>query len=273
MLFKFLLLFTFLFSNAKASSDNEAKHLVEHIDSNENIFSSDVENIIEKVEENKVAAKKDFSKEVKEISAAVNQAQQSADYRNSQQWISENKKSLLEKQALALPKIDYDISQDERNKDAIAKLLHSYRLKPQNIEKNQVTHYPLMIFVSASIPEPSLKALMIQSKKVGGVLVLRGLIGNLKNTQEFFARVSKENASAIIDPRLFDLFQIKTVPTFVLLPEQIQNCELSSCQVTPKHDRIAGNITLSYALEQISNQGDAKKLAVSFLQKIEGGQK
>lgn len=114
-------------------------------------------------------------------------------------------------------------------------------------------------------------------------MVFRGLIGGtLKNTQQFLGELAKENVSAIIDPRLFEMFNVEIVPTFVVLAKPAQDCEEANCNFTPIHDRITGNITLNYALEQFADgQGDAKSQAAAILSKLKiqaqtqnpGGQK
>jgi conjugal transfer pilus assembly protein TrbC len=112
---------------------------------------------------------------------------------------------------------------------------------------------------------------MIQARQSGVVMVFRGLIGGtLRNTQQFLGELAKENVSAIIDPRLFEVFNVELVPTFVVLAKPSQDCEESSCNFTPNHDRIAGNITLNYALEQFAEgHGDAKSQASEILAKLQ----
>jgi conjugal transfer pilus assembly protein TrbC len=112
---------------------------------------------------------------------------------------------------------------------------------------------------------------MIQARQSGGVMVFRGLIGGtLRNTQQFLGELAKENVSAIIDPRLFEVFNVELVPTFVVLAKPSQDCEESSCNFTPSHDRITGNITLNYAIEQFADgQGDAKSQAAKILVKLQ----
>ncbi len=237
-------------------------------------YEFEAQKIVDDVEEKKIQAAKTHEKDTKEIAKRIEEVKQGKNFKESQDWINKNQNKLFSKQAQALPKIDYDITKEARQKDAIADLLHNYRFKPDEIRKASITHYPLMIFVSSSMPKDALKDLMIQAKKSGGILVFRGLVGSLRNTQEYLANISKENVSAIIDPRLFDLFQVKLVPTFVVLSDVVQDCQENDCQFTPVHDRITGNITLKYALEQIeSGQGDAAKTASIYLAKIEGGEK
>ena len=261
--------------NIKTNSPSSVKAVVEKTDKSE---VEEVEELVEKIEASKERAINTHAKSVSEVLSSVENVQKGQAYKTQVEWIQKNKNELLAKQAKPLPTIDYNISANakERENDSIAKLLNNYRFKPTDIQKNQITNYPLMIFVSASIPRASLKDLMIQARQSGGVMVFRGLIGGtLRNTQQFLGELAKENVSAIIDPRLFEMFNIELVPTFVVLAKPAQDCEESSCNFTPIHDRITGNVTLNYVLEQFADgQGDAKSQATAILAKINSrGQK
>jgi len=217
----------------------------------------------------------DMLKQSREILSSTQKMQASDDYKKHQNWIKQNSQKLFARQAEQLPTIDYGITKEQLEKDAIAKLLNNYRFKADDIKKAQITYFPVMIFVSSSIPKASLKDLMIQAKKSGAVLVFRGLIGGLKNTAKFLGDISRDNVQAIIDPRLFDLFNIEVVPTIVVLKEATQDCNIDGdCKITPIHDRISGNITLDYALETIVNgKGETSSIASKFLVKIRAGTK
>ena len=255
--------------NIKTNSSNSDKLVGQKSGKSE---IEEAEELIEKVEVTKERAKITHAKSVNEVLNSVEKVQNHEVYKTQVDWIKKNKNKLLAKQAKPLPTIDYNISANakERENDSIAKLLNNYRFKPTDIGKNQITNYPLMIFVSASIPRASLKDLMIQARQSGGVMVFRGLIGGtLKNTQQFLGELAKENVSAIIDPRLFEIFNVELVPTFVVLASPVQDCEEVNCNFTPIHDRITGNITLNYALEQFTDgRGDTKSQAATILSKI-----
>lgn len=257
----------------KEKDKSEVAKFIDNVNSNPiKNYDLEAQDIVDKAEESKNSAAKKFNNDVKEIKETVEKVQKSKNYKNEQKWIAENKEKLYSKQTQKLPKIDYDIKKEQREKDAMAQLLHNYRFKTDEVKKASITHYPLMIFVSSSIPKSSLKDLMIQAKQAGGILVFRGIIGSLRNTQEFLAEVSKNNVSAIIDPRLFDIFQVNLVPTFVLLSKSTNDCINMDCQFTPQHDRITGNITLKYALEKIEEtKGDAANVASEYLNKIDKG--
>ena len=220
----------------------------------------------------------DMLKQAREVLNSVQKVQAGSEYKAHQNWVNQNKQQFFARQAEKLPTVDYGIAKDQLEKDTIAKLLNNYRFKSEDIKKSQITHFPLMIFVSSSIPKSSLKDLMIQAKKSGAVLVFRGMMGSLKNTAKFLGDISKDNVQAIIDPRLFDLFNVEVVPTVIVLKEATQNCQSDNnenkCQITPIHDRISGNITLDYALETIANgKSETSQIASKFLIKIRAGAK
>ena len=240
------------------------------------------------------------SKDVQDILNSVSKVQSSENYQQQQNWAKvNNQKYLAPKSQMinaqtqidnvvsaqinqqdSLDKTNYNLNQDQ-----LKKLLGNYQTNSDDSKAEHFSIYKLMIFVSSSIPKSSLKDLMIQAKESGGILVFRGAIGSIKNTAQFLAEISKENVSAIIDPRLFDIFQVKLVPTFIVLTKDYQDCEAnqdrgasnisakisnnSNCHFTPIHDRITGNITLNYALETIINgNGSAKDSTSYFLGKL-----
>jgi len=243
--------------------------------------AQEVEDLLENVEVMKHSSKAVQDINVSEVLENVKKVQISKSYKTQEDWIKTHKNELFAKQSQPLPTIDYNITaKDEKEnsqEDAITKLLSNYRLKtnsqPGQTDKNTnpLLAYPLFVFVSATIPKISLKQLMIQTRKANGVLVFRGLIGgSLRNTQQFLGEIAKENVSAIIDPRLFTSFKIELVPSFVVINKSAdlaQNCQEISCDFTPIHDRITGNITLDYALEQISQDG-SNKTALGILDKL-----
>lgn len=247
------------------NSRESASELIRNIQSNKN-YEEEVQRIIDKTENIKKQVNKTYSKDINEINIKTEQARQSKTFKETHNWIKNNQDKIFDRQERIIA--DLASKEDPQNNN-IVNLLKNYHFKPNDVKTSSITHYPVMIFVSSSIPNNSLKDLMIQAKKVGAVLVFRGFIGSLKNTQEFLANIAKENVSAIIDPRLFDIFQVKLVPTFIVLANNIQNCEANNCNFTPKNDRISGNITLKYALEQIENsKSDSSTIASKYLKNL-----
>ena len=121
------------------------------------------------------------------------------------------------------------------------------------------TSAQLLIFISFSMPEESLKALAKQAKKVGGVLVLRGLVDNSvkKTLAKIVAVFGKEELNGLtIDPLGFQDFGIKAVPAIVVT------------ESSKKFDIIYGDVSLYYALKKVVDEGEMSLLANSYLRSL-----
>jgi len=119
---------------------------------------------------------------------------------------------------------------------------------------------PLFVaFASLSMPEEALATMIADTTRAGGVIVFRGFSAG--NPQTFMAGIRKvvdqSGASNIaIDPRLFRSFGVDRVPTYVALSTDFEPCDQLDCVTPPPpHDRIAGNVSVSYVLETFANAG------------------
>ncbi|PIW27242.1 MAG: type-F conjugative transfer system pilin assembly protein TrbC [Rhodospirillales bacterium CG15_BIG_FIL_POST_REV_8_21_14_020_66_15] len=112
----------------------------------------------------------------------------------------------------------------------------------------------LLTFVSFSMPDDSLKAILDQTARAGGITVLRGLVDNsFKETALRMGKLSREHGPGLsVDPRLFAEHGVTTVPAFVTVGETVP-------------DKIAGNMSLAAALETIAREGDNRDLAQTLL--------
>lgn len=116
----------------------------------------------------------------------------------------------------------------------------------------------ILVFVSFSMPKASLMALSKAASKHNAVLVLKGLKGDsFKITQQAFLELANDSGNpnlelkAIaknapddmqgfeVNPELFKTYQIKNVPTFVLVKNQTEIARLS------------GNVSLSFAAKKL----------------------
>ncbi len=111
-----------------------------------------------------------------------------------------------------------------------------------------------IVFASLSMPEVALRRLIADTATAGGVVVFRGFPNN--SLKDFGAMLGKvvareEQAANIgIDPRLFRAFNVQAVPTFVSVASDFDLCAGLNCKSeVPPHDRMAGNVTVAYALE------------------------
>ena len=117
---------------------------------------------------------------------------------------------------------------------------------------------PLFIaFARLSMPEEALSKMIEDTTKAGGVVVFRGFSAG--NPQGFIQGIRKvvDQAGAsnvAIDPRLFRSFGVDRVPTYVALSSDFEPCDQLDCVTAPPpHDRIAGNVSVSYVLETFAN--------------------
>ncbi|WP_323810813.1 type-F conjugative transfer system pilin assembly protein TrbC [Sphingobium baderi] len=114
-------------------------------------------------------------------------------------------------------------------------------------------------FASLSIPPASLKQLVRDTAKAGGVVVFRGFPDN--SMKAFSARLGKivdeqDLPNIGIDPRLFRAFDVQAVPTYVAVSSDFDPCSGFDCRTeVPPHDRMTGNVTVHYALSSFA-QGD-----------------
>ena len=117
-----------------------------------------------------------------------------------------------------------------------------------------ISHAQLLIFVSASMPQSSIKALGEAAQKIGARVVFRGLIGGMfQQTQSYMKDLG---IVAEIDPTKFEDHQVTEVPTFIL----VHNKNL---------DRITGHISLWEALDQFRKKGELKADAKKLYQLLE----
>lgn len=130
-----------------------------------------------------------------------------------------------------------------QDKGFLTQQMREIKAKKQGSEK-------LLIFVSSSMPQESLKALFHQAQEVGATLIFRGLIEeSFMKTKAFFEALQ---INGEINPPLFETYGITQVPTFVI-------------REGDNYDSVQGNISLQEALILIRDKGDLKGQAKALL--------
>ncbi|MBN8828905.1 MAG: type-F conjugative transfer system pilin assembly protein TrbC [Sphingobacteriia bacterium] len=115
----------------------------------------------------------------------------------------------------------------------------------------------LYVFVSFSLDQKNLVKIAKETAVNGGKLVIRGLINNsFKETAIAVKELIEQAGIGVeINPELFSKYDIKAVPTFILVDEE--NCSKEmSCR---NFDKISGNITLDYFFKKVKEQGELKE--------------
>ena len=103
------------------------------------------------------------------------------------------------------------------------------------------------IAVSLSMPQGLLVSLHNQAIELGGKLIMRGLKNNsFKETISAIKELSESGIVVDINPKIFRSYEIKQVPTFVLIRND-------------KSDVMSGNVSLGYVLEEFKNRGETER--------------
>ncbi len=123
-----------------------------------------------------------------------------------------------------------------------------------------------IVFISFSMPEGQINALMQEAKTIGATVALRGLIND--DFQETFITLrqlaGELDAGLIIDPTLFKRFAVTTVPTFVLPLDSVQRCEKHNCPV-PEFVKASGSATFQYFFDLVARVGsDREKMEAAL---------
>lgn len=133
----------------------------------------------------------------------------------------------------------------------------------------------LLVFVSFSMPEPTLRRLVDQAAKAQAYLVIRGFVnGSLRETVAHVQElIGNRQVAFQIDPQAFDRFTVVKTPTFVLVRDgaQGQACSAGLCFPADAFVAASGDVSLDYALELIERRAprfaqDARR----YLKKIRG---
>lgn len=113
----------------------------------------------------------------------------------------------------------------------------------------------LFVFVSLSMPHPALEKLVDQAARARASVILRGFAqGSLRETvAQVQGLIGTHKVAVQIDPQAFDRFSIARVPSFVLVRDGTRpvSCAAGTCAPPEGFLRVAGDVSLDYALEQM----------------------
>ncbi|TCM32319.1 type-F conjugative transfer system pilin assembly protein TrbC [Novosphingobium sp. ST904] len=115
-----------------------------------------------------------------------------------------------------------------------------------------------IVFASLSMPPRSLRRVLADTARAGGVVVFRGFPNNsVKAFTDGLRKVVTEKdqvANVGIDPRLFRAFKVEAVPTYVAVSSEFDLCSGFHCETQlPPYDRLTGNVSVNYVLETFAN--------------------
>lgn len=117
----------------------------------------------------------------------------------------------------------------------------------------------LLVFVSLSMPEESLRRIGQQARKAGAVVVLRGTKHGLKKgtwiaSINALKPITDTGADVQIHPELFGRYSVTAVPAVVVAASPQAGCQDDACAA--KSAVVYGDVSLDYSLEQLSDRRD-----------------
>lgn len=156
----------------------------------------------------------------------------------------------IEKRYINIP----DVARQQDNSAPVMDMLTEI----QNASKNSTKRVgsDLMVFVSFSMPEKTFREYTEQAKALGAVLVLRGLKnGSWKETMDAMYSLDRIGARAQINPELFKLFKVTTVPAIVLADNSKSTVLEQGCAQDAAYESVVGDVSIEYALKVIRSKG------------------
>lgn len=111
----------------------------------------------------------------------------------------------------------------------------------------------LLVFVSFSMPEASLRSLVSQAERANATLVLRGPVrSSLKETVIAVQKLIGDRKVVFqLDPEAFDRFGVTAVPTFILTrsSKRDASCADGACASPAEGLRLSGDVSIEYAID------------------------
>jgi type-F conjugative transfer system pilin assembly protein TrbC len=138
----------------------------------------------------------------------------------------------------------------------------------------------ILVFVSSSMPDKTVQNYLRQTTDIDAALVFRGLKHNsMKDMQLYLStivgdQIADKTPTILIDPTLFERFEIEQVPVTLVTESRIQPCQKMPCP-TPVYHTVSGDVSLPWALSLVSRQADSEDLKATLrpLVKDMGNQK
>lgn len=176
----------------------------------------------------------------------------------------------------AAPKIDALPAPLTKRQVDLAAIASGYEAMAPSGAAAALSNAPsLLVFVSFSMPEPTLARLVDQASRAGATLVLRGFVnGSLQQTVARAQQlIGKRHVGFQLDPQAFDRFSVTATPTFVLLKAGAapSPCAAGTCFPASSYVSAAGDVSLDFALEHFQRAAPAFSSDASvILAKLKG---
>lgn len=131
----------------------------------------------------------------------------------------------------------------------------------------------LMVFASFTMPRATLKRLIADANRAGGVVVMRGFKdGSIKSTALAINDLGESSGNVQINPNAFTKYRVNAVPAVVLVkPESAELVDNEGCALPDKYVMVTGDVTLGYALRDIAQRSrEFGAMAVRYGRPLQG---
>lgn len=146
---------------------------------------------------------------------------------------------------------------------------------PQLYARQEQSQAPLLVFISFSMPEQSLKLWAEQASKIKAPLVLRGFVENSiqATTQKAFELFGSDGMpELLVDPEAFERFAIENVPAVVAVSQLTGSSPNDHVEpaVEPPFEVVYGDTSLEDALTLMMSHGSVaiQKVVWPFLEML-----
>jgi conjugal transfer pilus assembly protein TrbC len=172
-----------------------------------------------------------------------------------------------------VPVIPVNTALPKATPELVDPMLVADRVKRESdIDPSDFKGSNVLVFVSYSMPEASLKRIALETAKVGGVMVVRGFVNNsLKQTVEASEKLTNLGAQLQIHPVLFSDYDVTQVPSYVLVKSGVSLSGCGKDSVCNGYLKLVGDAPLGSVFERMSRSEDTMlgQLAQANLDKLE----
>lgn len=117
----------------------------------------------------------------------------------------------------------------------------------------------ILVFVSSSMPLKTIRNYLQQTTAIDAAIVFRGFKDNsMLEMKKYIGQIvdqslSDKKPTILIDPTLYDRFDIQQVPVTLVTESEIKPCQQMPCP-TPVYHTVSGDVALPWALSLVSRQ-------------------
>ena len=125
----------------------------------------------------------------------------------------------------------------------------------------------LMVFASLSMPPESLRRLLDQAARAGGVVVLRGFVdGSFKKTALALQHFGAAASGVQINPNAFHQYKVGAVPALVVTrADGGDQLDAEGCALPSQYVKLSGDVDLAYGLDVIAKEAPSfRQVALGF---------